>query len=420
MSLRARLTAAITLLVFVTLFGAWALTGRLVLRPFAGQVFRGYLDQVVQVAERLEDGERPRELEAQLGLHIRPMPSYDGDGNLEAPPGRRRGPRDMVLTQDEHRGRRVHYGKSRQTVLVETSRGWVMVRRELDLQKPTRLLLPVLVILGLGVVLGAGALSVRAIRPLTTARDAMERIAGGDLEHRLDESGPQELADAARSFNHMADRVNGMMRADREMLAGVSHELRTPLTRLRLEVELLRELGPSADRLDAMERDLAELDTLVGHLTELSRMQLGAIELQLEPVDLTALCQELAGPDVQVQGSAGVVNGDRVLLARAVGNLLQNAARYAPNAPAVVRLEPGRVHVEDRGPGVPEDQIAGLFQPFVRGESSHARHTGGLGLGLMIVHQVAALHGGRAHAANRSAGGLAVTLDLRAAMAEPG
>lgn len=420
MSLRARLTAAICALVFVTLFGAWALTGRLVLRPFAGQVFRGYLDQVVHVAERLEEGERPRELEAQLGLHIRPMPTYDGDGTLEAPGGRRRGPRDMVLTQDEHRGRRVHYGKARQSVLVETDRGWVMVRRELDLQKPTRRLLPVLLILGVGVIAGAGVLSVRAIRPLTTARDAMERIAGGELDHRLDEGGPPELADAARSFNHMADRVNSMMRADREMLAGVSHELRTPLTRLRLEVELLRELGPSASRLDAMEADLAELDALVGHLTELSRMQLGAIELQLEPVDLTQLCAGLAGDGVRVEGDGGVVIGDRVLLERAVGNLLQNAARYAPGHPAVVRLEPGRVQVQDQGPGVPEDQLAGLFQPFVRGESSHARHTGGLGLGLMIVHQVAALHGGRAHAANRSAGGLVVTLDVRAALAGPG
>ncbi|MBW2258001.1 MAG: two-component sensor histidine kinase, partial [Deltaproteobacteria bacterium] len=220
-------------------------------------------------------------------------------------------------------------------------------------------------------------------------------------------------------FNRMADRIDGVLRTERELMAGMSHELRTPLARLRLELELFRDEGAPEKRIRAIEGDIAELEGLIGQLLQLSRLQLGEQPLEVTQVDLKALVERardtasLQDHPVSVEGPGGQIQGDAELLHRVLVNLLQNAGRYAPSGSrVVVTVRGGEVTVEDEGPGVPEDQISRLFDPFWRAEGSRARATGGLGLGLMLVRQVVELHGGTVRAENRPNGGLRVMVSL--------
>lgn len=445
MSLRLRIAVGIVLLAAFVTVGIWAVSSRAILRPFAHQVFDAFLDQAVYVAERVEAGEDPEVLGERLGMQVRmiddlrelprhgrgfgrhrrghPPRRSDGivperGGEAFGQPAGRGFPPGFRLIERE--GRRIAFPPGpRNRLIIETEQGWVGMRRDLDLERPQRQLRWVLLALGIVVLLVAGGLATAAVRPLTRAREGMERIAAGDMAHRLDERGPDELQRVARAFNRMADRIDTLLRTERELMAGMSHELRTPLARLRLETELLRDAGAPAKRVDAMEGDLEELDGLIGQLLHLSRLQLGHQRLAEEPVDLLTLAEsareaaDLAGHDVAITGEGGTVHADPVLLERVVLNLLQNAGRYAPEGTrVVVRVDAPRIVVEDEGPGVPEASLPRLFDPFWRAEGSRARETGGLGLGLMFVRQIVELHGGTVVAANRPEGGLRVTVDL--------
>jgi len=290
---------------------------------------------------------------------------------------------------------------------VKTDRGWVMVHREVDLQRP-RKMLPLLLLL-VGVTVGGVALWVgfAAVRPVEQATEAMSRVAEGDLSHRLAAVGPPELQRVAHSFNAMADRIDSMLRAEKEMFAGLSHDLRTPLTRLRLEVELLRDSGVSEKRVGAMETDLAEIEGLIASMLEFSRLGLGHHTLNAQEVDLAALVIEAARGQAPVTGS-GTAHADPELVIRAVRNLVENAVRYGEE-PSIA-VHGATVIVRDRGPGVSDEQLQRLFEPFYRGDRS--RKSQGHGLGLMIVAQVARLHGGRVSARNHPDGGLEVSLSL--------
>jgi signal transduction histidine kinase len=293
-------------------------------------------------------------------------------------------------------------------VLVESSLGWVLVRRTLDLDRPARQLGLAVPAVGLLVLVVALGLAGMATRPLTAAREGMERIAAGDLDHRLETEGPDEIARVARAFNAMADRIAALLRTERELMAGMSHELRTPLARLRLEMEMLRDRGLPETRIAAIEGDLAEIDGLVGMLLQLSRIQLGERVLQASEVDWKDLVGKVLPSsglsDVEVRGPGGTFRGDADLLARVAGNLLQNCARHAPGR-VTVSCQGGALVVEDEGPGIPEG--GRMFEAFWRGGGS-----GGLGVGLALVRQIVDLHQGTVTAENRVGGGLRVVVKI--------
>ncbi len=421
MSLRLRIALGIFALVVLSILLVWVASARGVLRPFAAQVFDAYLDQAVFVAERVEAGDDPAALGRRLGLVVtvfqgERLPGARGRAGL-----RRRGegepPPPLRLVRN---GREVVARPgARNHVFVRVADGWVGVRRDLDPDRPARLLPWWLLAVGGVVLVVAVTLASAATRPLTTAREGMERIARGDLAHRLHERGPDEIARVARAFNRMADRIVALLRTERELMAGMSHELRTPLARLGLELELLEEDGASPRRIAAMRGDLGELDALIGQLLQLSRLQLGERALALAPtswaeiVDRALETVALDDHPLTREGTGGAFDGDAELLVRVVVNLLRNAVRYTPSGtPIRIHADGAVLVVADDGPGVPEAQLVRLFDPFWRGEGSRARETGGLGLGLMLVRQVVELHGGRVSAANRVGGGLAVTVDL--------
>jgi len=221
------------------------------------------------------------------------------------------------------------------------------------------------------------------------------------------------VADLARSFNRAAERIQGLVEAQRRQLAFASHELRSPLARLRVALEMLK--GDERVRSGAA-RDIAELDALIGELLEASRVQATGAGAHAEPVDLLGLvAEEAARSGAEASGQPVVLRGDARLLRRLVKNLLENARRHGGGAQVearVERLDAGaRLRVSDRGPGVPEAERERIFEPFYRPPG--APETGSsYGLGLALVRQIARAHGGDARCLGREGGGTVFEVDL--------
>ncbi len=275
-----------------------------------------------------------------------------------------------------------------------------------------------LVSLGTFLVLLTALLLVRRITvPLARASRAAGVVGKGGMPEPLPETGPQELADLARRFNQMAREVQQLLENRTTLLGGISHDLRTPLTRLQLNLELLREKFDPA-KLDRMQKDLAEMNAMIGGYLELARSTQPEMA---QEVDLDGLLKKLAEKHGANYQSSGVCRfrAGPAALTRVLDNLLQNAHRYgAGEAAPELHLKCGTKHVEisvlDSGPGIPEAELEKVLRPFYRLETSRAAATGGTGLGLAIVKQLAEINGWEIRLRNRAEGGLEARLILAA------
>ncbi|SFR10451.1 ATP-binding protein [Poseidonocella sedimentorum] len=270
----------------------------------------------------------------------------------------------------------------------------------------------VLLLLGasLVAVLAVALLFIRYLtQPLAALARAARAAGRGDRSIRVAETGAREMRAAAEAFNDMQARIARFDAERMRLLAAVGHDLRTPITSLRLRAELID--TPEAE---AMIRTLDDMTIMAEGLVAYAR---GAVESEApEEIAASAFLQEIAAArDIPLDLRAEArLRGRPVALRRAIGNLLDNAARYASEARLVLELDGDEalLSVEDRGPGIPEDRMAGMVEPFVRGEESRNLDTGGAGLGLAIARMVAESHGGRLELANRPGGGLQATLRL--------
>lgn len=277
-------------------------------------------------------------------------------------------------------------------------------------------------VLGLGsLVLALWAMSgliARALmRPLETLVEVVQRIGEGHLDARVQlckHHREGELGAVAEAVNLMAERIERQMAGQRELLAAVSHEIRSPLARLRMLVELQRESEGSTTRLDSMDVELEEMDSLVGQLLSQSRLEFQALDrrslLAIE-VARTALERASLPPSMLVDESQGAkVKVDVGLFGRALQNLLGNARSHGRGPTGfTVRLKDGRVifEIRDQGPGFDAAVLSHSFEPFVASAKE-----GGLGLGLSLVSRIARVHEGRVRLANGDAGGAVVTLEV--------
>jgi signal transduction histidine kinase len=314
-------------------------------------------------------------------------------------------------------------------------RGTVLVDQSMPRPDEANLFLIGMISIGAVGLLGVALLSLYLSRPLRRMSRSMDRIASGDLAHRVAVKGRDEVACMGESFNTMADRVSTMIRGQQELLAGVSHELRSPLARMKLCLELLG--GATDDQkkerhISSLTEDIDEVDSLVEELMTASRLDLGTATLRPERASLddlvsaawtrvereavdrgVSLTCSLEPPDV-------LVLADRALTVRLLGNLFENAVRHAPGSSVVVRARRGAVRVDvdviDDGPGVAPEMHEKLFEPFFRADPSRSRRTGGSGLGLMIVRRAVEAQGGTCRAsASSPGGGLTISFDLAAA-----
>ena len=270
----------------------------------------------------------------------------------------------------------------------------------------------------------------RLTQRLEALQRGVQRWGEGDLSARLPEGGQDEVADLSRRFNAAAERVQSLMasqaallQSQKSLLANASHELRSPLARIRMAVELSGTQGSPAAR-DEIQRSITELDQLVDEILLASRLDAREADIgTVESVDLIGLLAEecaRVGAVFELPEGTGevVVPGVVRLLRRAVRNLLENAVRHGrrtghAEVVAQLSLEGGYavLHIDDRGPGVPPDQRERIFEPFYRLPGASERE-GGVGLGLALVRQIAARHGGSVACDNREGGGARFTLRL--------
>lgn len=265
-----------------------------------------------------------------------------------------------------------------------------------------------------------GAAAVRlATRPLRRLADAADDL-GVDLAATpLREDGPREVASAARAFNAMQARIQAHLRERAHILAAVTHDLQTPLTRMRLRSELLAD-GEARDKLLA---DIAEMQGLVAEGLHYAASAHAAEEAP-QAVDLVALLDGLvcdgqdAGQRVSLDAPSALapVTTRPRALRRIVGNLIDNAVKFAGAAQVVVTPVDGalQIAVLDRGPGIPADQLQAALQPFVRLEASRNRTSGGTGLGLAIALRLAQALGATLELLPREGDGLEARLSLPA------
>jgi hypothetical protein len=290
--------------------------------------------------------------------------------------------------------------------------------------------------LGLGVMtmVAAGAawvLAGRALRPLRQITDAASRASRATLGERLELPGQDgELKDLADTFDEMLDRLDAAFAAEERFVADASHELRTPLSALRAVVDVtLAKPSPTPGQLERMGHDirglLEQAEALIAALLMLSRSD--ARVTAPEPLDLATVVDEAlctrAGTTLTVERQLppALLCADRLLVQRAVANLVDNAVAYNDDrrwvrATTFTQGAETGVTIESTGRFVGAAEANQLFRPFYRAE---ARTGTGHGLGLAIVRSVALAHGGRCEATPRLEGGLAVTLALPAASAEP-
>ncbi len=279
---------------------------------------------------------------------------------------------------------------------------------------PYRLLLSIALLFG--AVLLVTYIAVRwTTRPLEVLAQAADELGKNINRSPMPESGPQEVARAARAFNTMQSRLASYVRERTQVLAAMSHDLKTLITRLRLRAELLDD----AQQRIKFTRDLQEMEAMVTAALDFLR---GMEDREtIQPVDVMALLESLQADLAETGGRVdldGRVSepylGRTQALKRCIGNLLQNAINYGKRARVVVSDNTQRLQLTilDDGPGIPEQELENVFQPFYRLEGSRNRDTGGTGLGLAIARGVAEHHGGHLTLANRPEGGLEARLIL--------
>lgn len=253
----------------------------------------------------------------------------------------------------------------------------------------------------------SGKVARRIARPLYELAQVSKEIGNGNLQARaqLGRGGFDEIAMLSGSINDMASRIERQMADQRELLAGVSHELRTPLARLRVLMEIVRERGSNTDTLDQMEREILEIDSLVGELLASARLDFQSVDMRaLKAGEVARLSLERAGVDAHLlhhEASADDVLADPTLLARALANLIDNAQKHGRGiTKLLVFNEPGVVAfaVHDAGPGFPEHDPT---------NAPPARALGSLGLGLVLVRRIAKAHQGSLQLVNVQGGGCA-------------
>jgi signal transduction histidine kinase len=259
-------------------------------------------------------------------------------------------------------------------------------------------------------------LAMHLTSPVRRLQKAVERFGQGDLAARVDLKRHDELGELAGSFNQMADRIQTLLAAERRLLLDISHELRSPLARLGVAVELARSGTGNGSALDRIQKEADRLNALVGELLQVTRAEGDPSSLRLEKVRLGELVRDIVetnrieatarGCELKLEVVADAeIQGEPELLRRAVENVIRNAIRHAPNQTEVqVTVAGTSICVRDYGPGVPDKELARIFDPFYRVENDRNRTSGGAGLGLAIARRAVDLHKGTILARNMNPG----------------
>jgi two-component system, OmpR family, sensor histidine kinase CpxA len=276
-------------------------------------------------------------------------------------------------------------------------------------------------------------------RPVINLREAARQLSMGRLNARAKESSKpwalhsDEFDALVHDFNHMAERLESLVNAQKMLLRDVSHELRSPLARANVALELARDdADPTmTTHLDRIQRETERLNQLIGQLLTLSSMEANEGEAGFERIELNDLVAEIVSDanyeahqrNCSVTFKAGeqlAILGRRELIYRAVENVVRNAIRFTEEGTTVeirtASVQDGSskqasIRVSDHGPGIPEQEIESIFRPFYKVDQARSPQKGGFGVGLAIAERSVKLHRGEVRASNRAEGGL--TIEMR-------
>jgi two-component system sensor histidine kinase CpxA len=269
--------------------------------------------------------------------------------------------------------------------------------------------------------------------PIRRLRQVTRQFATGDLSTRIGSqiTGKNEIAGLAKDFDEMAGKIEVLVSGQKRLLRDISHELRSPLARLGVALELARQNGSEESQRKAFSRIELEADRMnemIGQLLSLTRLENSTNEIPQTSFDLCLMLSRLVqdadyeannvNKQVSFTGPAKLFfKGYEGLLARALENVIRNGIRYTPEGTLVkveLRSEVNRIWIgiSDQGPGVPEESLSKLFEPFYRVADARDRVSGGTGIGLAIAEQAIRLHGGNISALNKSTGGLLIEISL--------
>jgi len=283
----------------------------------------------------------------------------------------------------------------------------------------------------LAIALGCGALvalafaallSRRLAAPLEQLTGAVDAFANSQIKQTIDVAGPQEIGRLARHIESMQSDIERLIANRSVLLAGISHDLRTPLTRMQLALTMMTETAGEQKKIDRLLADVDQMTALLANTELLAQGIAGQAPLVETDVDgmlagLAYRCkQQGVEIDLNQTGTTCCALLPEGVVERVVENLIWNAKRYGGDSPIEVSalcvgadLE---IRVEDGGPGIPEEELDKVCEPFYRLEASRSLATGGSGLGLAIVKQLTDAYGWRFTLANRASGGLRATLGL--------
>ncbi len=262
------------------------------------------------------------------------------------------------------------------------------------------------------------------VGPIRQLQGVSRKLAKGDLSARVGTKvvrRKDELGELGQDFDVMAEQLESLLNSKQRLLRDVSHELRSPLTRLQLSLALARRKTPEAEaEHDRIEREIERLDQLIGQIIRFSRIQHGVSEQAWEKVNLEQLIKQLVDDgdfEAQARNRAVVLNKSseikitavRDFISSAIENIIRNAIRFTPEESSIaVSLEQegadAVIQVRDYGPGVPEDTLEALFDPFFRVDETRGKENNGTGLGMAIAHGAVSFHKGSIKANNASPG----------------
>lgn len=275
--------------------------------------------------------------------------------------------------------------------------------------------------------------------PIKQLRLATNKIAAGDLAARvlpIFGNRKDEIVDLASDFDQMAEQLDILINSHKQLLSDASHELRSPLARLQVALGLARQRGPHdvGTELDRIERESERLNELIGQLLSVARLDAEFVNANKETIQLDKLLEDIAEDGAyearSLDRSVAIIKnvparleGNRVLLQSALENVIRNAIRYTKKDTTVelsmVRLsdKPDWVEIciKDHGPGIPENMLTRIFEPFVRVGEARDRESGGYGLGLAIACRAIKLHGGTIVAHNQAGDGVVIQIHLSTA-----
>lgn len=260
----------------------------------------------------------------------------------------------------------------------------------------------------------------RLLSPVRQLRRGAERIQKGDLNYRVQSNRQDELGELTDSINHMADSLQSMLEAKRQLLLAISHELRTPITKAKLRLEFM----PDSEEKEQLREDIDEIDLLISDLIEAERLNNEHSVLVEEPVYMTDFVSGVAGQfetyeggvEIDVPEEDRLFNIDRLRVRLLITNLLNNAIRHGEGNPIQVKLHYGEdeaiLEVTDQGEGIAEEHLEQITEPFYRADSSRQRNTGGFGLGLYLCRLIAQAHGGQLRIESELGEGTHITVTI--------